>query len=49
MISFMYDYQVLLHLANEMDYLHAWAREGRMVAGCQFQLFNWHFKKSGLS
>ncbi|KAF5445102.1 hypothetical protein F2P56_034180 [Juglans regia] len=41
MISFMDNYHVLLHLANEKDYVHAWAREGRLVAGCQFRLFNW--------
>lgn len=40
MISFMDDFHVLLHLATEKDYLHAWAREGRIVAGCQFCLFN---------
>ncbi|KAK1549214.1 hypothetical protein Q3G72_014050 [Acer saccharum] len=41
MISFMDNHHVLLHLANEKDYIHAWAREGRVVAGCQFRLFNW--------
>ncbi|XP_035546552.1 uncharacterized protein LOC118348611 [Juglans regia] len=41
MISFMNDFHVLLHLANEKDYLHAWAREGRVVAGVPFRLFNW--------
>lgn len=41
MISFMDDFHVLLHLANEKDYLHAWAREGRVVASCQFCLFNY--------
>ncbi|KAK3184522.1 hypothetical protein Dsin_031808 [Dipteronia sinensis] len=30
MISFMDDLHVLLHLANEKDYIHAWAREGRV-------------------
>ncbi|XP_042958005.1 uncharacterized protein LOC122293494 [Carya illinoinensis] len=40
-ISFMDELHVLLHLANEKDYLHAWAREGRYVAGCSFRLFNW--------
>lgn len=34
MISFMDDYHVWLHLANEKDCLHAWMREGRVVAGC---------------
>lgn len=41
-ISFMDAHHVLLHLANEKDYLHAWAREGRVVAGCAFHLFNWN-------
>ncbi|KAI9169549.1 hypothetical protein LWI28_013929 [Acer negundo] len=41
MISFMVNHHVLLHLANEKHYIHAWAREGRVVAGCQFQIFNW--------
>lgn len=41
MVIFMDEFHVLLHLANEKDYLHAWAREGRFVAGCQFRLFNW--------
>lgn len=41
MVSFMDDFHMLLHLANEKDYLHAWAREGRVVVACQFQLFNW--------
>lgn len=49
MISFMDDFHVLLHLANERDYLHAWVREAWTVAGCQFHLFNWsvdfNFKK----
>lgn len=36
MINFMDNYHVLLHLANERDYVHAWAQEGRVVAGCQF-------------
>lgn len=33
MVSFMDNFQVLLHLANERDYIHAWAREGRVLAG----------------
>ncbi|KAK3188863.1 hypothetical protein Dsin_028424 [Dipteronia sinensis] len=41
MISFMDDRHVLLHLANKKDYIHAWAREGKVVVGCQFRLFNW--------
>ncbi|KAI9176278.1 hypothetical protein LWI28_000684 [Acer negundo] len=41
MIIFMDNHHVLLHLANEKDYIHAWAREGRVVDGCQFRLFNW--------
>lgn len=41
MISFMDEYNVLLNLANEKYYLHAWVRERRVVAGCQFHLFNW--------
>lgn len=41
MVSFMVDYHVLLHLANEKDYVHDWAREGRVVFGCQFRLFSW--------
>lgn len=41
MISFMDDFHVLLHLENERDYLRTWAREGRVVAGCQFWLFYW--------
>ncbi|KAI9185127.1 hypothetical protein LWI28_004452 [Acer negundo] len=41
MISFIDNHHVLLHLANEKDYILAWARERRVVAGCQFRLFNW--------
>lgn len=41
MINFMDDFHVLLHLANEKDYLHAWATKGSVVAGYQFRLFNW--------
>lgn len=41
MVSCMDDFHVLLHLVNESDYLHALAREGWMVAGCKFRLFNW--------
>lgn len=41
MISFMDDFHVPLHFANARDYLHAWAREGRVVERCQFRLFNW--------
>ncbi|KAI9195370.1 hypothetical protein LWI28_014229 [Acer negundo] len=41
MISFMDNHHVLLHLANKKNYVHVWAREGKVVAGCQFQLFNW--------
>lgn len=41
MITFIDKFYVLLHLANKRDYLHAWTREVRVVAGCQFRLFNW--------
>lgn len=41
MISSMDNHHVLLHLALERDYLHAWAHEGRMVIGCNFWFFNW--------
>lgn len=40
-VNFMDKQPVLLDLASEKDYLHAWAREGRMVARCCFSLFNW--------
>lgn len=40
-VSFMDYSHVLLHLANEQDYLHAWAREGRVIVECQLRLFNW--------
>lgn len=39
--SFLDNHHVLLHLANKRDHMHAWAQEGRVVAGCHFQLFNW--------
>lgn len=35
-IKFMDNYHVLLHLANEKDYVDTWTQEGRVVAGCQF-------------
>lgn len=41
MLSFMDKVHMLLHLVTERDYIHAWAWEGRVVAGCQFKLFNW--------
>lgn len=42
MINFMYNYQVFsLYLANEKDYLHAWAQEVWIIVGCQFWLLNW--------
>lgn len=40
MISFMGRFHVLFHLNNKKDYPHAWAREGWVVADCQFKLFN---------
>lgn len=40
MISFMDDHHVLLHLSNEKDYVHAWAREGASMAGYNFRIFN---------
>lgn len=41
MVSFMDKYHVSLHMPNERDYIHVWAREWRVIAGCQFWLFNW--------
>lgn len=41
MISIIDKVHVLLHLANEKDYLHAWTREGTVIASYQFKLFNW--------
>lgn len=40
-ISFMDKQHILLHLKSKIDYMHAWAREERMVAGCNLRLFNW--------
>lgn len=41
MLSFMNLFHALQHLVNERDYLHAWAREIRVIVGCQFRLYNW--------
>lgn len=32
---------VLAQMKNETDFLHAWAREDRFVAGASFRLFKW--------
>lgn len=37
----MYNKHVLLQLMLKRDYMHSWAREGRMVVGYSFRLFNW--------
>lgn len=39
--AFMNDFHVLLHLNNERNSLHAWTWEGKVVARCQFWMFNW--------
>ncbi|KAL5995846.1 hypothetical protein ACLOJK_025917 [Asimina triloba] len=38
-ISFMDDYHVLLQMKNERDFVHGWAREGRVMEGFSFRLF----------
>lgn len=40
-LIFMDKHHVLHHLMLERDYIHTCAREGRMVVGCSFWLFNW--------
>ncbi|XP_035541717.1 uncharacterized protein LOC118344704 [Juglans regia] len=40
-ISFMDAYYVLLRLQTERDFVHAWAREGRLMEGCVFRIFKW--------
>lgn len=37
MISFMEKFHILLHLTNERDYLHAWAREMRVLWAINFE------------
>ncbi|KAL5973702.1 hypothetical protein ACLOJK_030358 [Asimina triloba] len=40
-ISFMNDYHVLIQMKNERDFVHGWAREGRVMKGYSFRLFKW--------
>ncbi|CAI9769655.1 unnamed protein product [Fraxinus pennsylvanica] len=40
-VSYMDASHVLVKMNNEGDFLHAWAREGRFVAGASFRLFKW--------
>lgn len=39
-ISFMDKQHIFLYLVSERDYMHTCEREGRMVVGCSFHLFN---------
>lgn len=32
---------MLIQLQSERDFVHAWAREGRVIDGCVFRLFRW--------
>ncbi|XP_042959294.1 uncharacterized protein LOC122294521 [Carya illinoinensis] len=40
-ISFMDEFHVLIHMKNERDFVHGWAREGRTMEGLPFRLFKW--------
>lgn len=33
------DYHVLIQIKNERDFIHGWAREGRVMEGNSFSLF----------
>lgn len=40
-ISLMDAHHVFIKLNSERDFVHAWAREGRVTDGCMFRLFRW--------
>lgn len=40
-ICFMDDHHVLVQMKNECDFIHGWAREGRMMEGYTFRPFKW--------
>ncbi|KAF5450314.1 hypothetical protein F2P56_030677 [Juglans regia] len=40
-VSVMDDYHVLVKMQTERDFMHAWARKGRLIAGSVFRLFRW--------
>lgn len=40
-VSHMDALHVLVQMQNEGDFIHAWAREGRLVDGASFGLFKW--------
>ncbi|KAF5442885.1 hypothetical protein F2P56_035497 [Juglans regia] len=40
-VSMMDDYHVLVKMQTERDFVHGWAREGRLIAGSVFRLFRW--------
>lgn len=40
-ISFMDAHHVFIKLNFERDFVHEWAREGRVIDGCSFWLFRW--------
>lgn len=40
-VSVMDDFHLLVQLKSEWDFIHRWACEGRIIAGCVFRLFRW--------
>jgi hypothetical protein len=40
-VSVMNDHHVLVKLQSERDFVHAWARGGRLIAGYVFRFFRW--------
>lgn len=40
-IGFMDGHHALVHMRLERDFVHGWAREGRSIDGCGFQIFRW--------
>lgn len=40
-VSVMDDHHVLVKMQSERDFVHGWARQGRLIFVCVFKFFQW--------